>query len=294
MTGALRRVWIPAARPKTLAAAVAPVLMGTAIAIGDDGFHALAAVAALLGALLIQIGTNFANDYFDNEKGADTAERLGPTRATATGQVAPATMRRAFILAFALATLCGVYLASRGGWPVVAIGCASVLFGILYTGGPAPLAYIGLADIFVLAFFGPIAVAGTHYVQVLQWSTPAIVAGLAPGLIAVALLTVNNLRDVEQDRVANKRTVAVRFGRAYAKTQYLVCILGALITPVVLHLTFDAPVGVLAASGVALIALVPLRAVLTAQPGDRLLRALGATGALLVLFGLTFSIGWVL
>lgn len=294
MSDALRQIWIPAARPKTLAAAVAPVLMGVGIAIGDDAFHLGAALAALFGAVLIQIGTNFANDYFDHQKGADTEERLGPTRATATGQVRPETMRRAFLLMFGLAFLLGCYLTWRAGWPVVVIGLLSLAFGVLYTGGPVPLAYVGLADGFVLAFFGPVAVAGTHYVQALSWSVPAIVAGLAPGAIAVALLTVNNLRDVETDRKANKRTLAVRLGATYAKAQYVVSILLAACVPLVLWGVLDAPVGVLAASAVCLLAVGPVRAVVRAVPGDRLLEALGGTGRVLMLYGLAFFLGWIL
>ncbi len=268
--------------------------MGTGIAIGDGAFHVGAALAALFGAVFIQIGTNFANDYFDHKKGADTSKRLGPTRATATGQVAPKTMRRAFELLFFLAFLCGLFLTWRAGWPVVVIGLLSIAFGVLYTGGPAPLAYIGAADFFVLAFFGPVAVAGTHYVQALEWSVPAAVAGLAPGLIAVALLTVNNLRDIETDREASKRTLAVRLGAPYAKAQYVTSILLAALVPLVLWHFFEAPVGVLAASAVCLVAIGPIRAVLRAGAGDRLLGALAGTGRLLLLFGVAFFLGWVL
>ena len=294
MAGTLTEVWIPAARPKTLFAAVAPVLMGCAIAIGDGAFHAPAALAALLGAVAIQIATNFANDYFDHSKGADTDARLGPTRATASGQVAPRTMRRAFILLFGVAFLIGAYLVWRAGWPIVVIGLLSILFGVLYTGGPAPLAYTGMADVFVLVFFGPVAVAGTYYVQALSWSMPAIVAGVGPGMLAIALLTVNNLRDVDEDRTSNKRTLAVRFGRPFAKGLYCVCLLAAALTPIVLVARFDAPRPVLAASAACLFGLRPLAAVLRARPGDTLLGALAGTGRLLAAYALAFSLGWTL
>lgn len=289
-----REVWLPAARPKTLFAAVAPVLMGTAIAIGDGAFHLLAALAALLGAVAIQIATNFANDYFDHAKGADTEARVGPTRATASGLVAPRTMRRAFLGMLALALLIGVYLVSRGGWPIVVIGVLSLAFAVLYTGGPAPLAYLGIADVFVLVFFGPVAVAGTHYVQALQWSVPAILAGLGPGMLAVALLTVNNLRDVEEDRSSGKRTLAVRFGRGFAKGLYTACLAVAALVPVLLVQVLGAPIGVVAASLACLAGLRPLRAVLHARPGDKLLGALAGTGRLLALYALAFSFGWTL
>ena len=268
--------------------------MGIVIAVGAGRFHLLAAAAALLGALLIQIGTNFANDYFDFVKGTDTEARIGPQRATAAGLVAPATMKRAFLLTFGLAVLVGTYLVWRAGWPLVVIGLASVACGVLYTGGPKPLGYIGIADLFVIVFFGPVATAGTYYVQTLEWSRSAVVAGLAPGLLATALLTVNNLRDIEGDRKAGKRSLAVRFGARFAKAEYVFCLLGAAAVPFVLHGYFDAPAGVLAASASCLLGLPPLRAVLSWTPGRELHGALAATGRLLVLYAVAFSIGWLL
>ena len=290
----LSRVWIPAARPRTLPAAIAPVLMGIVIAVGDDSFHLPAAAAALIGALLIQIGTNFANDYFDFVKGTDTKERIGPRRATAAGLVQPATMRAAFILTFGLAMLVGAYLVWRAGWPLVWIGLASVVCGVLYTGGPKPLGYIGAADFFVILFFGPIATAGTHYVQTLEWSRTAMVAGLAPGLLATALLTVNNLRDIEGDQKAGKRSLAVRFGARFAKGEYVACLLGAALVPLVLWQFLDAPIGVLWATASCLLGVPPLRVVLGWIPGKDIHAALAGTGRLLVLYALAFSIGWLL
>lgn len=259
-----------------------------------DAFHLPAAAAALLGALLIQIGTNFANDYFDGVKGTDTAERIGPQRATASGLVAPETMRAAFLLTFALAVAIGAYLVWRAGWPLVLIGLISVACGILYTGGPKPLAYVGLGDIFVLVFFGPVATAGSYYVQALTWSTPAAIAGLGPGLIATALLTVNNLRDVGEDRKAGKRTLAVRFGSRFAQLEYGLCLLGAAAVPVVLYLASAAPAGVFLATAACLLGLPSLVRVLQWRPGTSLLGALAATGRLLVVYALAFSIGWLL
>ena len=289
------RIWIQAARPKTLAAAVAPVAIGTAMAAHDAVFHAPAAAAALLGAILIQIGTNYANDYFDFLKGADDhATRLGPTRATAAGQVTPAAMRNAFVIAFLLAIAVGSFLLMRAGWPVAAIGLVGVALGILYTGGPAPLAYVGLGDIAVLVYFGPIAVGGTYFVQALDWSVASLVAGLAPGLLATGLLAVNNLRDVDGDRTANKRTVAVRFGRRFAKLEVLVCVLGAAAVPLVLLLAFDAPSFAWAVSAACLLLGLPLfRAVARAQPGDRLLGALAGMGRLLIVYAIAFVIVWL-
>ncbi|MDJ0521889.1 MAG: 1,4-dihydroxy-2-naphthoate polyprenyltransferase [Planctomycetota bacterium] len=287
-------VWILAARPKTLPAAIAPVAMGVAIALRDDVFHPLSAAAALVGALLIQIATNFANDYFDGVKGTDTEERLGPQRAVQAGLASPAAMKRAFIVTFALAVLLGVYLVWRGGWPVVAIGLSSVLFGILYTGGPRPLGYLGFGDVLVLAFFGPIATGGTYYVQALVWSEAALIAGLAPGLLGVALLTVNNLRDIEGDLAAGKHTLAVRFGAGFAKAEFAFCLLGAAAVPVVLWAAYGGPVGALAASATCILGVPGLLAVLRWTPGRRLGTALAGMGRTLVVYALAFCLGWVL
>jgi len=287
------RVWLDATRPRTLPAAAAPVVMGSAIAAGDGGFSLLWASIALLGALLVQVGTNLANDYFDFVKGADTRERLGPTRATQAGLVSARAMRRAFVGTFAVAAVVGAIVVVRGGWPFVLVAMASIACGILYTGGPRPLGYLGLGDLLVLVFFGPVAVAGTHYLQTLSFSPVAAVAGLAPGLLSTALLAVNNLRDIDTDRRAGKATVAVRFGRRFAKREYAATVIGAAIVPVLLWGTGDAPGGALAASAVSLSAIPALRAILGARPGDRLLGPLAATGRLLVLYGVAFSVGWV-
>lgn len=287
-------VWFHAARPRTLPAAIAPVAMGIAMAARDDVFHGLAAAAALLGALLIQIGTNFANDYFDGVKGTDTEERLGPLRAVQAGLVTPARMKRAFVITFGLALLVGTYLVWRGGWPIVVIGLASVLFGILYTGGPQPLGYVGLGDVLVLAFFGPIATGGAYYVQGLAWSEAVLLAGLAPGLLGVGLLTVNNLRDIEGDREAGKRTLAVRFGPGFAQTEIALCLLGAAAVPVVLWARFEGPLGAVAASAACLFGLRALVDVVRWRPGVRLDRALADMGRTVTVYALAFCVGWVL
>lgn len=288
------RIWLQASRPRTLPAALAPVVMGGALAVRSGVFAPLPAAAALLGALLIQVATNFANDYFDGVKGTDTEARLGPQRVVQAGLVAAVTMKRAFIATFALAVLVGAYLAWRGGWPIVLIGALSVFFGVLYTGGSRPLGYLGLGDILVLVFFGPIATAGTWYVQALTWDPASIFAGFGPGLLAVALLTVNNLRDVEGDRRAGKRTLAVRFGAGFAKAEFGVCVLGAALVPFVLWRGFDGPVGALAASAACLLGVPAIIAVARWQAGARLAGALAGTGRLLVLYALAFSFGWTL
>jgi 1,4-dihydroxy-2-naphthoate octaprenyltransferase len=214
------RVWISAARPKTLWVSVAPVLMGGALAYRDTYTIGWPVLVALLCAMLIQIGTNLANDYFDFIKGKDTPGRLGPTRATQAGLISPTTMRNAFVGCFVLAVILGSGLVIRGGWPIVLVGVLSVAAGIAYTGGPYPLAYLGLGDLFVLIFFGPVAVAGTYYVEALSYSGRAAIAGLIPGLIAVGILAVNNLRDVDEDRSTGKRTLAVRLGPKAVRIEY--------------------------------------------------------------------------
>ncbi len=286
--------WILASRPKTLWAAFGPVLMGTAMAAADSKFHFLSASVALLGALLIQVGTNFANDYFDYQHGADSEDRLGPIRATQAGLIPPETMKRAFILVFLLAFLLGLYLVWRGGWPILALGLASILFGVLYTGGPYPLGYNGLGDIFVLIFFGPVAVGGTYYVQALEINSAVLIAGLAPGLISTALLTVNNLRDINTDRKSGKRTLVVRFGIGFARAEYLASLLIACLLPLwLIYLT-----GAHYFSLLTLLALIPaipsIRRVFTLSGSPELNRVLADTGKLLLIYSLLFSIGWLI
>jgi len=287
------KIWILAARPKTLPAATAPVIIGCALAWGAEAFHLPAALAALAGALLIQIGTNFANDYFDFLQGIDDHERLGPMRVTQAGLVSPRKMKRATIMVFGLALLVGVYLVWRGGWPVVIIGLLSILFGVLYTGGPYPLGYNGLGDVFVLIFFGPVAVGGTYFVQALDISAPVLIAGFAPGLFSVAILTVNNLRDLDNDRAAGKRTLAVRFGKSFTVAEYVACIVIACAIPVVLYLAYDVGAKVLIASATLLFA-VPTVKDVCSKSGVVLNETLAATGRLLFLFSILFSVSWLL
>lgn len=286
--------WLLASRPKTLWAGVAPVIMGTAMAFADEVFHWPSALAALLCAVLIQIGTNFANDYFDFVHGADTAERLGPTRATQAGLVKPKTMKKAFISIFALAFIIGFYLIWRGGWPILMIGLFSILFGILYTGGPYPLGYNGLGDIFVLFFFGPVAVGGTYYAQALQINYIVLLAGLAPGLISVALLTVNNLRDINTDRKTGKRTLAVRFGANFARLEYLFCIVVACLLPVVLSILNTGNYYSIITIGVLLFAVPAIRTVFRESGSPVLNEVLARTGKMLLIYSIVFSIGWII
>lgn len=287
-------LWLMAARPKTLPAAVAPVFAGTAMAYADGGFHALAAACALLGALLIQIGTNLSNDYFDHAKGTDTEERLGPTRVTQAGLIAPGVVLAAALFTFGLACVPGLYIVIRGGWPFVVVGLLSIACGMLYTAGPYPLGYLGLGDLFVLIFFGPVAVAGTYYVQALSVPPPVLFAGFGPGLLSVAILAVNNLRDVDQDRVAGKKTLPVRFGRGFGKAEYVVCFaLACVVVPAAIAAASSRPWVLI--SVLTLPSAMPcFRVVLTRADGPSLNNTLAATGKLLLLYSVLLGVGWAI
>lgn len=215
------KAWVLASRPKTLFAAVAPVLLGSALAFSQSKGNLPAALAALFGAICIQIATNLANDYWDAKKGADTADRLGPLRVTASGLLKPRTVFLGMVFFFLLATAAGVFLTLRAGWPVVAIGLASILFGILYTAGPFSLAYLGLGEVFTFLFFGLVATAGTYFVQTLSYSLDAVLLGVMPGCYSVVLIALNNLRDRATDQQVNKKTLAVRFGEKFARIEIL-------------------------------------------------------------------------
>jgi 1,4-dihydroxy-2-naphthoate octaprenyltransferase len=225
------RIWIQAARPQTLAAAFVPVCVGIALALHDQQFLLLPSIVALLCAFLIQIGTNFANDYFDFIKGADTEERIGFERATAKGYIPADTMRNATIITMGIAFILGLYLVYHAGWVILAIGVTSLICGVLYTGGPFPLGYNGLGDLFVFIFFGIIAVMGTYYVNALEWSEASFWASLAVGALSTNILVINNLRDIEQDGPAGKKTLGVLFGENVLRWEYLLMLLLALAIP---------------------------------------------------------------
>jgi len=288
------KIWFLAARPKTLWAAVAPVIIGCALAYADNGWHWQSALAALFGAVMIQIGTNFANDYADFKRGTDANERLGPMRVTQAGLVKPEVMKKATAFVFALAVLAGIYLVWRGGWPIIVIGLLSILFGILYTSGPYPLGYNGLGEIFVLIFFGPVAVGGTYYVQTLQINLTVLLLGLSPGLFSIAILTVNNLRDIKGDKRAGKKTLAVRFGTGFARFQYVFSIAVAVVIPLLVYFySFERIYSLI--SLLTLLAAIPaFKLILSKTEGVALNDLLAKTGILLLLFSLLFSIGWIL
>jgi 1,4-dihydroxy-2-naphthoate polyprenyltransferase len=227
------RIWLMAARVRTLPAAVAPVLVGTALAGYLHVFHPLRFLAALIGAMFIQIGTNLSNDYSDARRGADTEDRLGPVRVTAGGLVPPRQVLIATYLTFGIAVLAGVYLIVVAGWELLLVGAASILAGVLYTGGPRPYGYEGLGELFVFLFFGIVAVAGSFFVQVKHLDWEAFALAVPVGLIAAGLLVVNNVRDIDTDRRAGKRTLAVRLGRARTRGLFaLIVYLAYLLTPV--------------------------------------------------------------
>jgi 1,4-dihydroxy-2-naphthoate polyprenyltransferase len=223
-------IWLMAARPRTLPAAVAPVLVGTALAATEGTFKWLTFVAAMLGALFIQVGTNLSNDYSDARRGADTEDRLGPVRVTAGGLVPPRQVLVATYVAFGLAVLAGVYLIVTAGWELLLVGAASILAGVLYTGGPRPYGYEGLGEVFVFLFFGVVAVTGSYFAQVEKLTWEAFVLAVPVGLLAAAILVVNNIRDLETDRRAGKRTLAVRLGRARARGLYGIMVYVAFLT----------------------------------------------------------------
>jgi 1,4-dihydroxy-2-naphthoate octaprenyltransferase len=223
--------WLKTIRPATLTAALGPVAVGSALAYRDDAFDAWPALAALAGAVMIQIGTNLFNDWADFDKGADTDARLGPPRAMQRGWLSARQILTGAVLSFGAAIAIGAYLVAHAGWPLIVVGLLSVLCGVLYTGGPAPLAYTGLGDPFVLAFFGVVAVSGTYFVQVKTLTADVLLASIAVGALATAILVVNNLRDRHTDRTAGKRTLVVRFGERFGRIEYVALVAGAYLLP---------------------------------------------------------------
>ncbi len=282
--------WKLAIRPRTLPAAAAGVLMGCALAWRDGFFRLDAALACLLTAVLLQIGSNLANDVFDFERGTDTPERLGPVRVTQAGLLTPSQVKQGMAVMFAVAALFGLYLAWLGGWPIIIIGIAAILSAIAYTGGPFPLGYYGLGDLFVFIFFGLASVAGTYYVQAGSVSAAAWWMTIPPGLIITAILVVNNLRDLENDRKAGKHTLAVILGEQRTKTQYLICMIAAYLVLLPSAWLEVVPWSSLLAWLSLPFAIRTTRMVLT-QKGRALNAALAGTGQTALLFSILFWIG---
>ena len=290
MTKENLQAWGLAIRPRTLPAAAAGVVMGSALAWRDGFFRLDAALACLFAALLLQIGSNLANDVFDFERGTDTPERLGPTRVTQAGLLTPRQVKMGMAVVFGTAALLGLYLAWLGGLPIILIGIAAIISAIAYTGGPFPLGYHGLGDIFVFIFFGLAAVTGTYYVQAGSVSAAAWWMAIPPGLIITAILVINNLRDIDNDRKGGKHTLAVRIGERATKIQYLICMVVAY-----LILPFAAWMGIISwlsllAWGSLPIASRATRTVFT-QKGRPLNAALAGTGQTAFVFSLLFWVG---
>jgi 1,4-dihydroxy-2-naphthoate octaprenyltransferase len=283
-------IWIQAIRPKTLSASVVPVLIGTGLARGQGLAKPVPAIAALCGALLIQIGTNLANDYYDFQRGADTADRLGPVRVTQSGLIAPGLVLWAALACFSAATLVGLYLVAIGGWSILVVGLLSILSGLAYTAGPVPLAYVGLGDLFVLLFFGFVAVGGAYYVQAGHLTSSLWLAALPAGALSTAILAVNNLRDAGTDGKAGKRTLVVRFGATAGKIEYCLMLLAAFAAPIVLWVLGLSGAGVLLSLLALPLAAAPLRRVLV-ETGRALNPALGGTARAQLVFGVLFAIG---
>jgi 1,4-dihydroxy-2-naphthoate octaprenyltransferase len=287
------RIWAMAARPRTLPAAIAPVLVGTAAAVQWAGklprFGAF--LAALIGSIFIQIGTNLANDYSDARRGADTADRLGPVRVTSAGLVTPRRVLHATWIAFAVAVACGIYLAAVAGIVIFVVGVISIVAGVLYTGGPRPYGYAGLGEVFVFLFFGLVAVNGSYYVQLEELDALPLGLSIAIGFLATAILVVNNIRDIETDRRVGKMTLAVRMGRHNAVVLYRMLVLGAFVMlPIALvagNTSAWPLIGLLALP----MAVGPMRTLSSRGDGPALNRALAATGALLAVFSLLVSAG---
>ncbi len=287
----IMKIWIQAARPKTLIASVSPVLIGTILARNAEGFNLWIFLFTLLTAMGVQIVTNFANDYFDFKKGADTKHRVGPVRVTQAGLVTPKQMKKALLTATLLTFLVGVYLIYQGGALIALLLLLSLFLAIMYTKGRYALAYLGLGEIFVFFFFGPIATGATYYLQTQAISTPALLAGIAPGALSTCILLVNNIRDEKEDQAAHKKTLVVRFGKKFGKGLYVFLILVGTLSP--LLLTGGHPYVIAAAFTLipAVVLMVKLFRVKTPSHYNPLL---GATAQLLLLYTLIFCSMWTL
>jgi 1,4-dihydroxy-2-naphthoate polyprenyltransferase len=286
-------LWILAIRPRTLPAAVSPVLVGAAAAAADHAFRLFPALAALAGGLLLQIGVNLANDYFDFVRGVDTAERLGPVRVTQSGLIPAGRVLAGMILTFLLAAGTGLCLTLAAGWPVVAVGCASILASVLYSGGPYPLASHGLGDVFAFFFFGPVAVCGTYYVQALGVSALCVSLSISVGLLVAAILVVNNLRDIPTDSRVGKRTLAVILGPGRSRVEFVLLLVFAYGLLAVLWLA-----GRLSPWGLLPFLTLPMAVSLTRSlwvlSGPALSKALARTAMLTLAFSLLLSAGLVI
>lgn len=284
----LLEIWLLAARPKTWIASISPILIGTALAARETSIQPAIFFLTLLFSLLIQIGTNYANDYFDFLKGGDTSARIGPLRAVQQGWIAPSRMLQAALFVFLLSFVVATPLMMRAGWWSYPIALAAISFGLLYTGGPKPLGYLGLGEIFVFVFFGPIAVCGSYFLQTLSLSLPIFIASLAPALLSCALLIANNLRDEDTDRAANKKTLVVRWGRTFGIAEYLFCLSVPFSISFLLVFYFHMPLGLLIANLPFLLLAIPLKKGLAEKKKTASLLPL--TALLFLLYTCTFCL----
>lgn len=285
--------WILASRPKTLPAAVSPVLIGSAVAHNAGKFNLIAALLALTCSLLIQIGTNFVNDLYDHLKGSDGNERVGPTRALASGWISIKQMKTAIYLTFGTTFVLGLYLVYLAGWPILVVGILSIASGYAYTAGPYPLAYNGLGDLFVFVFFGVVATVGTYYVQALQLTELVFIASLPAGALITNILVVNNFRDIEEDRNNNKNTLAVILGKRFAQFQYLTLLIIAYSIPIIIYFVYETTLWILLPILSIPVGIILFKSLLE-KKGAALNKTLELTAKLSVLFSILFSIGFLL
>lgn len=286
--------WVLAARPATLPAAAAPVLVGSALAARDDVFRWVAFAVILFAALALQIGVNFANDLADAQRGADTEHRIGPARAVATGLLSPAQMKRGIAVAFGLAALGGLYLIYLGGWVILAIGVVSIVAALGYTNGPIPYGYYGLGEVFVFVFFGLAATVGTRFVYDRSAPADAWVAGVVMGSLAAAILVANNVRDVDTDRAAGKRTLAVILGRQGGRWLYAFTIVTAFAVLIAGIVSRVLPTGMLLALAAVVVALPLIRTIFSETAGPPLISVLKGTARLQFLVAALMAVGALL
>jgi len=285
------RFWIMAVRPKTLSASAAPVLIGAGLAGYHAVFKLIPVLATLVCAILIQIGTNLANDYYDFLHEADTETRVGPIRVTQSGLIPPNQVWWGMVITLFMSFLIGIYLFSVGGWPILWIGVTSIICAVVYTGGPYPLAYHGLGDLFVFLFFGLIAVGGTYWIQALGFSGDVFLAGVGIGSLNTAILVANNVRDIETDAVAGKKTIAVRIGRYGSRIEYVLLVGMGFLVPVLGVAVYGWPKLSLSALGASVLLVAPLTLVLTKDSASELMPALSGTARVVALYGILLSLG---
>ena len=284
------QAWLHASRPKTLLAAVVPVMVGSALAIAKDSFTLIYSLVALLCSILIQIGTNFTNDLYDHLKGADKELRKGPLRVLSSGLISQTEMRNAIIFVFGLAFLLGLYLVYSVGIVVLIIGVISILAGIAYTAGPYPLAYHGLGDVFVFIFFGIVGTAGTYYLHLHEFDLISLLISIPVGALITNILVVNNYRDIEEDREAQKITLAVKFGRTFTKIQFLISIVVSYLILLILFLAFNFSLWIFLPVLSLPLAFIQVKMLFSFE-GSKLNKTLEISAKYAALFGMLFSIG---